>query len=147
MELQNYYQLLNIEKSSDLNAIKKAFRIEIALYHPVNNTAEGARIRFDLLIEGFDILSNPKKRQAYDDMLFSSKSNKPIILREPIQEEYYKEWKKESKEKSKSYWESSLSELLLLDLFLDTGFDDLFSGTEDLFDDLEDTLGNIFDIF
>lgn len=146
MELHNYYQLLNIDKSADLDAIKKAFRTEIALYHPNNNKSEGARVRFDMLVEGFDILSNPKKRDAYDQMLGFSETNKPVLI-EPKAEEQYKEWKKEAKKKSDTYWLRDLSDLLLLDLFLDAGLSGLFSGTEDLLDGLGDSLGDIFDIF
>lgn len=146
MELTNYYQLLNIDPSADLDTIKKAFRIEIALYHPDNNKSEGTKARFELLVEGFEILSHPTKREAYDAMLRSTETNKPILM-EPKAEEQYQEWKKEAKKKSKTYWDSSLAELLVLDIFLDAGFSGLFSGTEDLFDGLEDSLGDIFDIF
>jgi len=146
MELQNYYSLLHIEKSADLESIKKAFRTEIALYHPDNNKSEAARARFDLLVEAFEILSNPKKREAYDVMLETSKTNQPVII-EPKAQEQYKEWKTESKKKSKGYWNTSLTELLVLDIFLEAGFSGLFSGVGDLFDDLGDSLGDIGDLF
>lgn len=146
MELINYYQLLNIDTSADLDTIKKVFRTEIALYHPDKNTSEGARNRFDLLIEGFDILSNPKKREAYDQMLGYTETNKPVLI-EPKAEEQYKEWKKEAKKKSDRYWLKDLSDLLLLDLFLDVGLSSMFSGTDDLLDGLGDSLGDIFDVF
>jgi len=144
MELQNHYRLLNIETSADIDTIKKAFRTEIALYHPDNNKSEGARVRFDLLVEAFDILSNPKKRDAYDAILNASKTNTPAIIK-PKAEEQYQEWKKESKKKSKNYWETSLTELLLLDIFLDAGLSDLLSG--DLLDGIGDSLGDIGDLF
>ncbi|WP_298894508.1 DnaJ domain-containing protein [uncultured Psychroserpens sp.] len=147
MELQNYYQLLNIEKTADLETIKKAFRKEIAMYHPDKNSSEGARARFELLVEGFNILSNKKKREAYDRMLNTSETNKPMVVA-PKAEQQYQEWKEESKKKSKDYWNTSLSELLLLDIFLETELlGGLFSGTEDLLDGLGDSLGDIFDIF
>ena len=46
MELINYYDILNVEKSADLDTIKKAFRNEIALYHPDKNKSEGAKTAF-----------------------------------------------------------------------------------------------------
>ena len=147
MELQNYYRLLNIELSADLNTIKKAFRTEIALYHPDNNKSEGARVRFDMLVEAFDILSHPKKRAAYDAMLGNSKTNKPSIIK-PKAEEQYQEWQKEAQKKSKNYWDTSLTELLVLDIFLDAGLSGLFS--DDLLDSIGDSFGDIgglFDIF
>lgn len=146
MELINYYEILKIEKSADLDTIKKTFRREIALYHPDKNKSEGAKAHFNLLVEGFDILSNSEKRLAYDEMLNISSSNKPIIIEHKKQEQY-KEWKKEAKKKSDTYWFTDLSDLLLLDLFLDFGLSSLFSGTENLIDGLGDSLGDIFDIF
>jgi DnaJ-class molecular chaperone len=147
MQLENHYRLLNIEKSADLKTIKKAFRAEISLYHSDNKTSEGDRVRFDLLVEGFDILSNLKKRDAYDKMLFSTEKNKPVRFQEPKQEEQYRDWKKESQKKSQSYWDSSLSELLVLDLFLDSGISGPFSGTDELLDGIGDSLNDLFDIF
>lgn len=147
MELTNYYVLFKIEKTADLDTIKKAFRKEITLYHPDNNTSENARTHFDLLVEGFHILSNPERRNAYDKMLLSSENNASVILNEPIEAFQYEEWKQESKKESQSYWDGTIGELLLLDIFLDVGFSSLFSGTEDLLDGLGDSLGDIFDIF
>ncbi|WP_298903275.1 J domain-containing protein [uncultured Psychroserpens sp.] len=146
MELHNYYQLLHIDKLADLETIKKAFRQEIAMYHPDKNSAPGARARFDQLVEGFDILSNPKKREAYDRLLNASETNKPVIIAPKEEEKQYKDWKKESKKKSDDYWRTSLTELLLLDIFLETG-GGLFSGAGDILEDLGDSLGDIFDIF
>lgn len=146
MELANYYQLLNIDASADLDAIKKAFRTEIALYHPDNNKSDGAKARFELLVEGFEILSHPTKRETYDAILRSTETNKPMLI-EPKAEEQYKEWKTEAKKKSKTYWDGSLAELLVLDIFLEAGFTGLFSATGNILDGLGDSLGDIFDIF
>ena len=147
MELQNYYRLLNIEKSADLNAIKKAFRTEIALYHPDNNKSEAARARFDLLMEGFHILSNPERRNAYDKMLLPTENNVPVIINEPIEEFQYKKWKQDSKKTSQSYWDGTLGELLLTEIFLELGFNGLLFGTDELLDVIGDSSGDIFDIF
>lgn len=146
MELINYYTLLKVEASADLNTIKKAFRREIALYHPDKNKSEGAKAHFDMLVEGFDILSNTEKRKAYDEMLQTSAAHKPIVIEQKKQEQYT-EWKKEAKKKSDSYWLSDLSDLLLLDLFLDVSLSSLISETDHLIDGLGDSLGDIFDIF
>ena len=146
MELVNYYHILKVEPSADLDTIKKAFRHEIALYHPDKNKCEGAKAHFDLLVEAFDILSNVEKRKAYDEMLKASATNKPVLI-EPKKQEQYTEWKKDAKKKSDTFRLTDLSDLLLLDLFLDVGLSSLFSGTENLIDGLGDSLGDIFDIF
>ncbi|WP_456437160.1 J domain-containing protein [Psychroserpens sp.] len=146
MELINYYDILKVEKSADLDTIKKAFRNEIALYHPDKNKSESAKVHFSLLVEGFDILSNSEKRIAYDAMLRASATNKPVIIEQKRQEQYT-EWKKEAKKKSDTFRLTDLADLLLLDLFLDTGLSSLFSGTDNLIEGLGDSLGDIFDIF
>jgi len=146
MELINYYSILKVEKSADLETIKRAFRKEIALYHPDKNKSEGAKAHFNLLVEGFDILSNADKRTAYDEMLETLATHKPVII-EPKKQEQYTEWKKEAKKKSDTFRLTDLSDLLLLDLFFDVGISSLFSGSENLIDGIGDSLGDLFDIF
>jgi len=140
--ITNYYTLLNIDQSADLETIKKAFRKEIALYHPDNNLSPESRERFELLVEGFDILSNKEKRRNYDALLKYEATNKPIVIE---QKQQYEEWQKEAKKKSKSYEGIRLEELLLLDIFVLNGdfLDGLLSGADGIFDGL----GDIFDLF
>ena len=147
MELINYYKILKVETSADLDAIKKAFRREIALYHPDKNKSEGAKAHFDLLVEGFHILSNPERRNAFDKMLASSKEDMPVIIHKPIETFQYKEWKEESKTKSNEYRDASLVELLALDIFADFGLAGLSFGAEELLDGLGDIAGDLFDGF
>lgn len=143
MTLTNYYQLLKVSPHSDIETIKKAFRREVSLYHPENNTSPEAKAIFENLIEAFDVLSNPKKRRAYDAMLLNAKPNTPIVITQQ-QEETYKEWQKEAKKKSKTSWESPLTDLLLLDLFFSVGFFEMF---EDIGESLGDAFGDVFDLF
>lgn len=147
MTIKNYYTILNIDPDSDLNSIKKAFRTEIALYHPDNNKAPGARERFEDIVEAFNILSDEGKRKSYNDLLKPQEArNKPVVFVEEEQEEQYQEWQKESKHESEKYWNFPLAELLALDIFLNLGMVD-FSGIGDIFDDAGDILGDIFDLF
>ncbi|MEO1029939.1 MAG: DnaJ domain-containing protein [Bacteroidota bacterium] len=140
--ITNYYTLLNIDQSADLETIKKAFRKEIAIYHPDNNASPEAREKFEQLVEAFDILSNEDKRREYDQMLKHQATNKPVIIE---QEQQYEDWQKEAKKKSKKYEGIGLEELLLIDIFVLNGdfLDGLFSGA----DDILDGIGDIFDFF
>lgn len=140
--MKNYYTILKINGEADLAAIKKAFRREIALYHPDKNPNESAKQHFDDLVEGFNILSDSEKRKVYDAMLKASYTNKPIVVSEKQQ---YEEWKEESKKTSRKYRSTTLEDLLLLDIFLDVGFSGLL--TEDLFDGVGDLFGDVFDLF
>ena len=143
----NYYQLLKIDKSSTLYDIKKAFRREIAIYHPDNNTSPEAKAHFEKLVEAFDILSNDAKRYKYDQMLKDEATNKPVVIE---QKQEYEDWQKEAKKKSKKYRKDfSLEDLLLLDLFILNGdvIDGIFSGADDIIDGLTEGIGDIFDLF
>ncbi|MEM9679272.1 MAG: J domain-containing protein [Bacteroidota bacterium] len=148
MALINYYELLGVEETADLNTIKKAFREAIVPCHPENDPSSEAAERFNTLIEGFDILSDNEKRKAYDKMLHAPKVNTTLVL-QPQQEEQYQEWQKEAKTKSKRYSGFGLDEFLLLDLLLvsDDLIEGLLSGAGDLFDGLSDGLGDVFDLF
>ena len=140
--ITNYYTLLKIDQSADLETIKKAFRKEIAIYHPDNNSSAEARAHFEKLVEAFDILSNEDKRREYDKMLQYEATNKPVVVE---QKQQYEDWQKEAKKKSKKYEGIGLEELLLLDIFVLNGdfLDGLLSGADGIFDGL----GDIFDIF
>ena len=92
--MTNYYHLLDIDPKADLNTIKKAFRREVAIYHPDNDKSPAAKERFTQIIEAFDILSNAEKRKVYDEMLAFESTNKPVIIE---QKEQYEDWQKEAK--------------------------------------------------
>ncbi len=141
--ITDYYSILNINKDADFDTIKKAFRTQIALYHPENNKSPEAKEKFDIIIEAFNVLSDKEKRKDYDIILEKSFSNKPMVITKK-EEQNYKDWQKEAKKKSKKSWESDLTDLLLLDLFLDVGMFGLF---DDFGDIIGDTIGDVFDLF
>ena len=136
----DYYKVLGVKETSTDEEIKKAFRKEITIYHPENNKTPEAKIKFDLLVEAFEVLSKQEKRASYDLLLTSKITNKPVLIEK---KEAYQNWQKEAKTKSKTYRESSLTELFLLDIFAEAGFEALFLGTEKLIEGVGDTLGDV----
>ena len=147
MTIKNYYTILNIEANSDLETIKKAFRNEIAIYHPENNKTEEAKSKFQDIIEAYDVLSKPEKRSAFDKILSNQSKDVPLVLDEK-QEEHYKDWNKEAKKKSKKYRDTTLTDILALDLLFHTDIvEGLLSETDGLIDGISDTIGDVFDIF
>lgn len=70
----DYYQILGVDKKSDDNDIKKAYRKLAMKWHPdkqVNKTEaekKKAEDKFKRINEAYEILSDPKKRQQYDLM-------------------------------------------------------------------------------
>lgn len=71
----DHYQILNVGRGASLNEIKKAFRQEIASYHPDRfvraNEAERdyARARSQRINEAFRVLRDSKLRENYDNTM------------------------------------------------------------------------------
>lgn len=66
MEFRDYYAVLGVDKSADAAAIKKAFRKLARKYHPDVSKEADAEERMKELNEAFAVLSDPEKREAYD---------------------------------------------------------------------------------
>lgn len=67
MEEFDYYEILEIERTSDKEIIKKAYRKLALKYHPDRNPDDkSAEERFKQINEAYEILSNDEKRQIYD---------------------------------------------------------------------------------
>ena len=67
MSKKDYYQTLNISKNASDGEIKKAYRKLALKYHPDKNPGNSAAEQnFKEAAEAYEILSNPQKRQQYD---------------------------------------------------------------------------------
>lgn len=64
--LKDYYKILEINKDSSFDEIKKAFRKLSKQYHPDVNLDPNAEEKFKEIAGAYDILGDPKKREAYD---------------------------------------------------------------------------------
>jgi molecular chaperone DnaJ len=73
-----YYETLGVPRKSSADEIRKAYRKLARKYHPDLNPGDKAsEERFKNVQEAYDILSDPKKRQMYDQFGFYSESGFP----------------------------------------------------------------------
>ncbi len=67
MAKEDYYQLLGVSRNASDDEIKKSFRRLAMKYHPDRNRDNpSAEEQFKKVKEAHDVLSDPKKRSAYD---------------------------------------------------------------------------------
>ena len=68
MEYKDYYKILGVERDSQADAIKSAYRKLARKYHPDISKEKGAEERFKEVAEAYEVLSDPEKRAAYDQV-------------------------------------------------------------------------------
>jgi curved DNA-binding protein len=61
----DYYEDLQVSPRADFETIERVFRLLAKRYHPDNATA-GDVTRFDIIMQAYHELSDPRKRAAYD---------------------------------------------------------------------------------
>lgn len=67
MSKRDYYEILEISKNASADEIKKAYRKMAIKYHPDKNPGDkAAEEKFKEAAEAYEILSNPEKKQRYD---------------------------------------------------------------------------------
>ena len=75
---QDYYELLGVPRKASSKDIRSAFRKLARKYHPdLNPGDKSAEEKFKQLQEAYDVLSDSKKRQMYDQYGFYSENLPP----------------------------------------------------------------------
>src|ERR1700757_5300622 len=75
---QDYYELLGVSRKAPQKEIRQAYRKLARKYHPdLNPGDKAAEEKFKQVQEAYDVLSDAKKRQIYDQYGFYSDNIPP----------------------------------------------------------------------
>jgi len=68
MDFKDYYETLGVQKDASQNEIKRAYKKLARKFHPDVSKEADAEIRFKALGEAYQVLKDPEKRAAYDQL-------------------------------------------------------------------------------
>ena len=87
--MNNYYQVLGIDKGASQEEIKKAFRRMASLYHPDHNPQNPgeAEEKFKEINQAYEVLGDGARRRQYDRLL---QQRRPRIREVPMEE--FRNW-------------------------------------------------------
>ncbi len=68
MEFKDYYKIMGVDRNATQEEIKRAYRKLARKYHPDVSKEPDAEARFKEVGEAYEVLKDPEKRAAYDQL-------------------------------------------------------------------------------
>src|ERR1700752_648263 len=68
MEFRDYYKILGVQRTATADDIKKSYRRLARKFHPDVSKEKDAEARFKEVQEAYEVLKDPEKRAAYDQL-------------------------------------------------------------------------------
>ena len=68
MEYKDYYEIMGVSRDATQDEIKRAYRKLARKYHPDVSKEADAEVRFKEVGEAYEVLKDPEKRAAYDQL-------------------------------------------------------------------------------
>lgn len=68
MEFKDYYKIMDVARNATADDIKRAYRKLSRKYHPDVSKEKNAEARFKEIGEAYEVLKDPEKRAAYDQL-------------------------------------------------------------------------------
>jgi len=68
MEFKDYYEIIGVDRNASQDEIKRAYRKLARKYHPDVSKEADAEQRFKEVGEAYEVLKDPEKRAAYDQL-------------------------------------------------------------------------------
>jgi curved DNA-binding protein len=68
MQFKDYYQVMGVARDASQDEIKRAYRKLARKYHPDVSKEKDAEDKFKELQEAYEVLKDPEKRAAYDQL-------------------------------------------------------------------------------
>lgn len=68
MDFKDYYKIMGVARDASQDEIKRAYRKLARKYHPDVSKEANAETRFKEVGEAYEVLKDPEKRAAYDQL-------------------------------------------------------------------------------
>ena len=81
----NYYEILKIPKNATAQEIKASYKKLALKWHPDKNKSKEAEQNFKLIVEAYEVLRDPQKKEAYD-MYGKDAAKRGVEVVNPFQE-------------------------------------------------------------